>query len=108
VDDAVVGKDVFYLDDAVITDNVPARQLRRGHVTRSGRDRSPCRQRSSQHSGCPQHPPIHMPASHRAHNSSSGRRTGNSTADGTIVTSVRRTEQDGWPRRVSLGNTNYR
>jgi hypothetical protein len=91
LEDAVVGKDVIQMDDAVITDNVPAWQWRRVHVTRSGRDRRPCRQCGSQQSGCPQHPAVHAPASRRAHNSSSGRRTGNSTADGAIVTSIRRT-----------------
>jgi hypothetical protein len=64
------------------------------HVTRSGRDRRPCRQRGSQQGGCPQHPPVHTQASRGAHDSSSGRRTDNNTADGTSVTSIRRTEQD--------------
>jgi hypothetical protein len=47
LEDAVVGKDVLHVDDAVITDNVPARQWRRVRVTCSGRDRRPCRQRGS-------------------------------------------------------------
>jgi len=94
VEDAVVGKDVFHVDDAVITDNVAARQWRGMHVTRSGRDGCPCRQRGSQQDGCPQHPPVHAPASRRVHDSSSGRRTDGGTADGTSVTSIRRTEQE--------------